>query len=304
MKYLAEIAQQANCSVATVSRVLNNQPRISADTRKRVMDIARQMQYKGSRKTRTAAIILPEQNYFQRYSILLQEACAEELQNKGFKRLIVYQNDIRLLTERYICGAIALTPFGTISRKWFKFHSQPLVCINDYSNLLNGISNVISDEDQAARTVFAELQKQKISKAVIVYWAQETLCTQNRLEAARKYAALNRCELLEISGGYSRDGHFTLREDIPADCGAVIFSGELPTLPVLLNKEMFTGKKIFAWQYPESEQLTAENLVTLSQDLKQIAAEAVRMLQERIANPQAEARHAVIPYQFSGLEEK
>ncbi|MBO5307456.1 MAG: LacI family DNA-binding transcriptional regulator [Lentisphaeria bacterium] len=301
MKHLAEIARQANCSIATVSRVLNNQPRISEATRKRVMDIAKQMQYKGSRKTRTAAIILPEMNYFQHYSVLLQEACAEELQRNGFKRLIIYQNDIRLLTERYISGAIALTPFGTISRKWSRFHSQPLVCINDYSNLLNGISNAVSDEEQAAQTIFAELQRLKVTKAAIVYWAEETLCTQNRLAAARKYAALTRCELLPITAD-TKNINSSLQEKIPDDCGAVIISGEI-TLPAALNNAFFSAKKLFVWQYP-GEQPTAENLVTLSQDLPQLAAEAVRMLIEKIADPQAEARHVVVPYQFFGLPQK
>ena len=303
MKYLAEIAQQANCSVSTVSRVLNNQPRISEATRKRVLEIARQKRYKGSRKSRTVAIILPEFNSFQLYSYLLQEACAEELQRKGFKRLIIYQNDMQLLTERYISGAIALTPWGTIARKWFRSNSQPLVCINDYSNLLNGIPSVVSADEQAIQTIFAELQKMKIDKVAIIYWAENTFCTQSRLEAAGKYAALCRCELHTVSGGYDKERKFILLQEVPSDCEAVIFSGEIINLQEILNREIFAGKKIFAWQYPGQASLTTENLVYLSQDLQTLAVEAVKMLQEKLSDPQAPARHIVVPCKFYGLSE-
>ena len=36
---LRDVARQANVSVATVSRVLNNNPRVSPDTRAKVMDV-------------------------------------------------------------------------------------------------------------------------------------------------------------------------------------------------------------------------------------------------------------------------
>lgn len=97
MANLYDIAREANVSASTVSRVLNGNPSISEETRRRVLQAAERLQYRkrayttvGSRTQSAAGVILPDMtsDYYAR----LLHTLNVRFQQKGFTMLCAITN--------------------------------------------------------------------------------------------------------------------------------------------------------------------------------------------------------------------
>ena len=89
MVYLSDIAREAGVSVATVSRVMNNHPAISDDTKRRVAEVARRLGYQrrtvhmsAKAPANAAGIVIPDRltDYYTR----MVYALAERFRQKNF----------------------------------------------------------------------------------------------------------------------------------------------------------------------------------------------------------------------------
>ena len=91
---IKDVAQQANVSVATVSRALNGQPNVAEDVRRRVLAVAERMRYSpnpaarslGSRRTQTIGVVLPEL-YGEFFSELMR-GIAQVARERGLHLLV------------------------------------------------------------------------------------------------------------------------------------------------------------------------------------------------------------------------
>ena len=94
-----DISKKLNVSVATVSRALNNHPRISQETKELVMAAAKEMNYKQnnlakalkSGETKTVGVIVPyiNTNFFS--SVI--RGLEEELSPHGYRVIICQSHD-------------------------------------------------------------------------------------------------------------------------------------------------------------------------------------------------------------------
>ena len=164
MATIKDIAQAAGVSPATVSRVLNYDPGMSVSdgTRKKIFDIAEQLNYKKSRKTKTNKaqayrIGLIEwyteqeelDDLYYYYSIRLGiEKKAQEL---GYEILRVFQND-SLEQLKDIDGLIAIGKFSPVQIQQLEQYSNHLVFV-DSDTLNAGHSCVTVDFENAVRKV-------------------------------------------------------------------------------------------------------------------------------------------------------
>lgn len=163
MATIKDIAQAAGVSPATVSRVLNYDPAMSVSdrTRKKIFDIAEQLNYKKSRKTKpnrtqTYRIGLIEWYTEQEelddlyyYSIRLGiEKKAQEL---GYEILRVFQND-SLEQLKDIDGLIAIGKFSPVQIQQLEQYSNHLVFV-DSDTLNAGHSCVTVDFENAVQKV-------------------------------------------------------------------------------------------------------------------------------------------------------
>ena len=163
MATIKDIAKAAGVSPATVSRVLNYDPAMSVSdrTRKKIFDIAEQLNYKKSRKTKT--------NKAQAYRIGLIEWYTEQeelddlyyysirlgiekkTQELGYEILRVFQNDsLELLKD--IDGLIAIGKFSPAQIQQLEQYSNHLVFV-DSDTLNAGHSCVTIDFENAVRKV-------------------------------------------------------------------------------------------------------------------------------------------------------
>jgi len=93
MTTLEDVATDLGCSIATVSRALNNNPRISAKTRERVLETANRLGYHGTallratlQRQRTIGLVIPSirNNHYYDDASLLHDLLSEE----GYKIIL------------------------------------------------------------------------------------------------------------------------------------------------------------------------------------------------------------------------
>ncbi len=93
MSSVREIAESANVSIATVSRVLNNHPRVSAEARRKVLDVINSKRYTaqvGRRSTTNIAYVFAEDfSLGSPFDATLLERISRGLQNDDLDLLIL-----------------------------------------------------------------------------------------------------------------------------------------------------------------------------------------------------------------------
>ena len=118
---MQDIAKGLNVSVVTVSKVLRNQGNISAATRKRVLQRAKELNYQTNwiarslvtRKTFTIGLLLPD--FTHPFFAEVAKAIAETVRAQGYHVIISYfeedpeleRNEADALMARQVDGLIA-----------------------------------------------------------------------------------------------------------------------------------------------------------------------------------------------------
>ena len=184
MATIKDIAQTAGVSPATVSRVLNydKSMSVSDETRKKIFDIAEQLNYKKSnRQKKTAsqthriAIVewyteLEELDDLYYYSIRLGiEKKAQEL---GYDIVRIFNNDSLSQLEQ-IDGIIAIGKFSTKQVKELEQYSPALVFV-DSDTLDQGHSCVTTDFEHAVTHVLHHFLQQGIRAIGMIAGREET----------------------------------------------------------------------------------------------------------------------------------
>jgi LacI family transcriptional regulator len=149
---IKDIAAESGVSLATVSLVLNNNPRISATTRARVLETIKRLDYQPNRmartlawrRTRTLAVLVPQLRhaladvYFGEivsgicdkawklgYKVLLEAARSEFVENKEY---------LQLFDQKYLDGIMFIGAHG--KHRFladFEDRSRPFLLVNSYS---------------------------------------------------------------------------------------------------------------------------------------------------------------------------
>lgn len=163
---IVEVAKKANVSVATVSRVMNGNYPVKAETKKRVLEVIDELKYIPNiqarelikQKSTTIGVVVPSltnmffpevvngiENSLKLNSFSLLLACTNN--NKDEEKLCVNN-----LLARNVSGIIVIDPnTNNVKSKFYNHVSKqmPLVFVNGYSITPN-ISSVSNDESMGA----------------------------------------------------------------------------------------------------------------------------------------------------------
>lgn len=221
---LRDVAKLANVSVATVSMVLNENPRISRATQLRVQQVIDQTGYRpnrlaqslSSRYTRVLAVVLPALRhgfgdaYFGElisgvcdragklgYKVMLEQAKPEFVRARGH---------IEIFERRYVDGILAL---GCNDRHHFladfSDRRYPLIVVDNYLPQWN-LDHVVCNYRQGAEQVMNYLLQLGHRKIGFINAAPEVCTSRDRDEVFRsrlKHAGS------EINPAWVQDGKFT-----------------------------------------------------------------------------------------------
>lgn len=126
---IEEIAELAKVSKTTVSRVINNKPDVSSETRKIVMDIISQYDFKPNayakaislNKSHTIGLIIPYEADFifsNPFYVEVMRGVSTEINRRGYYLLICYPHDhnyVDIYKQKRVDGFILMSP-GTLHK--------------------------------------------------------------------------------------------------------------------------------------------------------------------------------------------
>ena len=161
---IKEVARKANVSIATVSRVLNNDPRVAKKTHDRIVEIADELNYKPNilarnfvkRKSNLIGLILPE--IIDEFFTEIIKGVDEVLYGLGFYTIVASSHKYKSLREEIttflnnglISGLILLAPeLSDKLQTVLKNSIIPVVLINS-DPALKGFDRIALDNYEGA----------------------------------------------------------------------------------------------------------------------------------------------------------
>lgn len=288
---IRDVAKEAGTSISSVSRCLNDVPGVAASVRKRILAAVRRLGYDvRSGKRRVVALILPTIQVpgLGLYSVQVIDCIRKKAGEKGYGCLMVSREDIGLLSENLISGAISFDYLKEVCYKFPNMKNIPLVCFNDIGNHLEQVYSVHSNEKHGIQLAVEHLYRNHHTRIGFLHFMENRNVVNSNL---RSEAFRNITESLGIRNSctlqfYSND--LPLEEAVgmllKKRCTALVVGGEDITLPVMHALFLF-GKRI-----PEDLSLiTYENYfsryhtprhTTIAQDFPALAEASFDLLEK------------------------
>ena len=153
------VARAAGVSQATVSRVLNNHPRVDERTRRAVLSAASSLGY--SLRIRGGnlriGIVMSKNSPIGSYQAMTLSALKADVYRRSWQMEIVFNEDLAVLGSRALSGAISISGDGSLNRRWSEFTTLPLVRFAARSSHSDNIYSVYSDEEPLWREMLKML---------------------------------------------------------------------------------------------------------------------------------------------------
>lgn len=168
---ISDIASQSGVSLSTVSLVLNNKPGVSAETRRRVLEIADKLNYpikpytpqvKSTHLTTIGMVVKidpdipPQANpFYSKVIVGIEDACRRKGINLLFATLPVDENNCplevpSLLYNEIVDGLLMVgTYIGEPMASTFGKPTPPIILVDGYSNV-DSYDKVVSDNFRAS----------------------------------------------------------------------------------------------------------------------------------------------------------
>lgn len=316
---IKEIAEFCNVSVATVSRVINDNGRFSEETRKKVEDAIEQYDYKPNmvarslrtRKSQCIGVLVPNinneffssivleiENYFfpKGYSVFICNTNGDEKREKEY---------LRSLDVKGVDGLIYISGMKGIVANCLK-RKIPMVCIDRNPNIDENIVIVQSDNYKGGFLATEELIKKGCKEILILKSFKSHSSNKQRFEgykqALKKYNIPIQEQLILDINTTIEDGKQAVDQLIMKD---IAFDGifavndfvAFGSLVSLKENKIEVPKqvKIVGFDNVFISKYSYPAITTINQDKKKLAQEASKVLLELIKNEFIGEHHIVLP---------
>ena len=150
----ADLAKKCGVSTATVSRVLNNSRLVRRETRDWVLQVETGFPIDRKRTPFTVAVICSiQRGAFGGYFSLIHSAVVQALSKANVHVELVSDEELHLLDEYAIWGAINLSPLP-IADFWSENFNLPLVNVNSPAQQLHRIGAVLMRDKEAIEEAY------------------------------------------------------------------------------------------------------------------------------------------------------
>ncbi len=304
---LKEIAQMAGVSAATVSRVINNDPRISADTRDRVRRCIKKAGYRmntvarslKTRRTHSIGLIVPQlaEEFFMR----IAHGIENELRQYDYSILICNAGErveqekdrIDLLLEKKVDAMIVIPCSGETSHfKALKDSGIPVVIVD---RLVGGFraDSVSVDNLEATRSAINAIAEAGYRRIAFIGADNAISTARDRhagyLEALRDRGIEPDGSLVSFGDFHQESGYRIMRElmalDNPPDHVFIInYYMSLGAVQYLLEGGAICREGIAISNFDElsSSRLLGPVAFTVAQPVVEIGAESARLAMRRL----------------------
>ncbi|NTW72399.1 MAG: LacI family transcriptional regulator [Eubacteriaceae bacterium] len=321
---IKDVAREANVSVATVSRVLNNIPLVNDETKKRVVDAIERTGYKPNaiarslkmQKTNTFGIMIPDisKSYYTQVVRGVEDVC-----NIYDYNIILCNTDSEpAKEEKYFdvfiekqCDGILFIGKGLNQGLINKIESTRVpVVLGAVSDSMGRFNGVAINNEQAAYDITKYLIE--CGHTSIAFFTDEdesSFVAQERkkgfLRALKKYEVKEN-PIYELKGKYSIKGGYDLMEELLTNL-------ERPTAIVALNDEMAMGAirraEDAGLKVPDDISIVGFNnfqisewfrpgITTIAQPMYDIGAISARILIKIINNYKIDEKTITVPHEL------
>lgn len=310
---IRKIAEATGFHVSTVSRALNNHPKISPRTAIAVLNAAERFGYRPHSRSRTLAVVLPPCGMpLFYYSSSLLNALRIEAAARGCLLEIFSSDQMELLSERSVSGILSFDFNNEMAKLLGARSTLPMVCINDSARHIEGVYSVFSDDYGAVKRAVAHLAGYGHTKiAMLINGNVETACNLARRKAFEEMKMLY--SLDPVSGWHpgiftddrgKRIQHLygTVAELVKSGITALISTGESESL-LSLHAVLSCGLRIpddlslITWEQPDVSGYLSPPLTTCAQDFPKLASEALELLDALIEGRPVKS-DVLVPYRF------
>ena len=141
------VAQTAGVAQSTVSLVVNNSPRVTDETRRRVIEAARELGYELTprNKRMMIGVIISRVRPILSWQMMALTALKDEIYKRKYRMEIICNEDIQLLNDRLVSGAISITTDPHLNTAWGQLKNIPLVRLNGFSSHADNVYRVMPD---------------------------------------------------------------------------------------------------------------------------------------------------------------
>lgn len=298
---LMELAAELGCSVAAVSYALNDRPGVSEELRERVRELVRERNYEPLRP-RIAVLMTDAGLSLGFYMFSLLNALRGEAKRRGHQLLIVSRNDLSLLEDRMVSGALSLDFMHEIGRLFPKLKNMPLVCLNDLPNSLENVSTVHSDDEEGIRRALDYLVD--CGHRRIGLFCAASLSGEDRLKpflAYRRFGTEVELHVEPLEFHHKSTVSCRMEAMLEHKVTAILVSGERYGMEAYgalarLGKRIPEDVSVIGWENPGFSEHQIPPMTSLEQDFRGIASAAFDMLERKIRGEQT--GNVFIPYKF------
>ena len=298
---LTDLAAELGCSVAAVSYALNDRPGVSEKLRERVRELVRERNYEPLRP-RIAVLMTDAGLSLGFYMFSLLNSLRGEAKRRGHQLLIVSRNDLSLLEDRMVSGALSLDFMHEIGRLFPKLKNMPLVCLNDLPNTLENVSTVHSDDEEGIRRALDYLVD--CGHRRIGLFCAASLSGEDRLKpflAYRRFGTEVELHVEPLEFHHKSTVACRMEAMLEHKVTAILVSGERYGMEAYgalarLGKRIPEDVSVIGWENPGFSEHQIPPMTSLEQDFRGIASAAFDMLERKIRGEQT--GNVFIPYKF------
>ncbi len=298
---LTDFAAELGCSVAAVSYALNDRPGVSEKLRERVRELVRERNYEPLRP-RIAVLMTDAGLSLGFYMFSLLNSLRGEAKRRGHQLLIVSRNDLSLLEDRMVSGALSLDFMHEIGRLFPKLKNMPLVCLNDLPNTLENVSTVHSDDEEGIRRALDYLVD--CGHRRIGLFCAASLSGDDRLKpflAYRRFGTEVELHVEPLEFHHKSTVACRMEAMLEHKVTAILVSGERYGMEAYgalarLGKRIPEDISVIGWENPGFSEHQIPPMTSLEQDFRGIASAAFDMLEKKIRGEQT--GNVFIPYKF------
>ncbi|MEI2404807.1 LacI family DNA-binding transcriptional regulator [Niallia taxi] len=316
MAGIKDIAKEAGVSISTVSYALNGSPKVTEETRSRILAIADRLGYVPNaaarmlkvKQTKIIGVFLADYGgYF--YGPLLR-GMREALNEKGYELIACSGvQSHRLLLEKVIDGGIILDQAFTDEELLNYADKSYKIVVLDRELVHENIKGVLLDNTAGARLAVRKLTEHKVNKLYAVTGPVGSYDSKKRMEGVREeLQSFPNVELIEVQGDFLKDSGEEAARQIFANYSEPIaifcFNDEMAIgiYRYLKDKEYEIGKDVFLVGFDNIElaQYMVPRLSTISYSSHEWGSMAAHNLLKLLANETVENEQVEVTITVGG----
>jgi LacI family transcriptional regulator len=314
-----DIAKQAGVSIATVSRVFNNNPNVSPKTRERILQVAESLGYHPSafaqglarRNSKTIILIVPVlSNYFFMEILAgIQDKIQEfdydlTIYNiKSFTNNEELREQVEYVVKKGLAEGYILISVHLGSKEWehLRRFKSPIVLVDEYSEHFDSVS---VDSVEGAYAATKHLIDQGAKRVAMISALETSKPISDRIEGylkALEEAGLHSNRDLIICGddpyrdGFTEDAGYNAMVKIlhhPLEPDACFCASDIQAVGALKAMQDY-DKHIPIIGFDDIQIAHFLGLSTMRQPMYDMGTMALDKLMERIDHPDAQISHTV-----------